>query len=271
MTHPRADRSVARGWLGADRRTDGQRRLLIARTSSPFPPLASPRYRRRARATRPAVGRSRRAQLTGEAQTFKDTIERGLDPRMRNPVAHECGDIVGARAYMAGKTAHIAGVTARGNRVAAYTPGQRVVLTRNRHLPRDAPPPAGAHRARRWSPAPTRRCPGQTDDRWWSVTCEGVSAETPSAAARSDQRIRACRAARSDPTPWIVASARMAEPRLPSSSPGRGPQPACGKEAARDPRWGLGRGPRARGGKARAERPCAPDLTPLYRKICRFK
>jgi YVTN family beta-propeller protein len=49
------------------------------------------------------------------AQTFKDTIERTLNPRTRNPVAAEFEDIVGARAYMAGKSAHIAGVVARGN------------------------------------------------------------------------------------------------------------------------------------------------------------
>jgi peptide/nickel transport system substrate-binding protein len=110
------------------------------------------------------------------AQTFKDTIERTLNPRTRNPVAGEFADIVGARAYMAGKSAHIAGVIARGNtltvrltgpapdlparlaqpffcsvpsgtpidpqgrrvipsagpyRVASYTPGHGVVLTRN--------------------------------------------------------------------------------------------------------------------------------------------
>jgi YVTN family beta-propeller protein len=113
---------------------------------------------------------------TVTAQTFKATIERSLNPRMKSPVASEFGDIVGARAYMAGKTAHIAGVIARGNtltirlvapapdllsrtaepalcavpsdtpvdpqgvrvipsagpyRVASYTPGQGVVLTRN--------------------------------------------------------------------------------------------------------------------------------------------
>ena len=37
------------------------------------------------------------------AQTFKDTIERTLNPRMKSPYAHEFADIVGAGAYMAGK------------------------------------------------------------------------------------------------------------------------------------------------------------------------
>jgi YVTN family beta-propeller protein len=49
------------------------------------------------------------------AQTFKYTIERTLNPRVHNPVANEFDDILGARTYMAGKAAHIAGVTASGN------------------------------------------------------------------------------------------------------------------------------------------------------------
>ena len=49
------------------------------------------------------------------AQTFKHTIERTLNPAMKSPAASAAADIVGARAYTAGKTAHIAGVTARAN------------------------------------------------------------------------------------------------------------------------------------------------------------
>jgi YVTN family beta-propeller protein len=49
------------------------------------------------------------------AQTFKDTIERTLNPRMRSPIASEFGDIVGARAYMAHQAPHIAGVIAHGH------------------------------------------------------------------------------------------------------------------------------------------------------------
>jgi YVTN family beta-propeller protein len=37
------------------------------------------------------------------AQTFKDSIERTLNPRMHSPSAHYLADVVGARAYMAGK------------------------------------------------------------------------------------------------------------------------------------------------------------------------
>jgi peptide/nickel transport system substrate-binding protein len=108
------------------------------------------------------------------AQTFKDTIERTLNPAMKSPARSGSTDIVGAGAYMAGRAAHIGGVIARGNkltirltapapnllarlaepffcavpsntpldpqrvipsagpyRVASYTPGQGVVLTRN--------------------------------------------------------------------------------------------------------------------------------------------
>jgi YVTN family beta-propeller protein len=49
------------------------------------------------------------------AQTFKDTIERTLNPRMHSPVAGQYADIVGADMYMAGKTPHIAGVIAQGD------------------------------------------------------------------------------------------------------------------------------------------------------------
>ncbi|MEA2134309.1 MAG: hypothetical protein QOC68_2218, partial [Solirubrobacteraceae bacterium] len=50
------------------------------------------------------------------AQTFKDTIERTLNPKMGfRPAASEFRDVVGARSFMAGKAAHIAGVTARAN------------------------------------------------------------------------------------------------------------------------------------------------------------
>jgi YVTN family beta-propeller protein len=49
------------------------------------------------------------------AQTFKHTIERTFNPAMKSPAASLAADIVGAGAYMAGKAAHIAGVTARAN------------------------------------------------------------------------------------------------------------------------------------------------------------
>ena len=49
------------------------------------------------------------------AQTFKDSIERTLNPRMDSYSAQYLADVVGARAYMAGKASHIAGVTATGD------------------------------------------------------------------------------------------------------------------------------------------------------------
>jgi YVTN family beta-propeller protein len=56
------------------------------------------------------------------AQTFKHTIERSLSPRLSRghvgpPGQFELGDVVGAAAYIGGKTRHIAGVTARGDRL----------------------------------------------------------------------------------------------------------------------------------------------------------
>jgi YVTN family beta-propeller protein len=47
------------------------------------------------------------------AETFKDTIERTLNPRMHSPWARSLADVVGARAYMAGQASHISGVVAR--------------------------------------------------------------------------------------------------------------------------------------------------------------
>ena len=49
------------------------------------------------------------------AETFKYSIERTLNPRMRSPVDNEFLDVVGARAYMAGRTSSISGITVRGN------------------------------------------------------------------------------------------------------------------------------------------------------------
>jgi YVTN family beta-propeller protein len=48
------------------------------------------------------------------AQTFKDSIERTLSPRMHSPWARYLADVIGARAYMAGKASHVAGVVANG-------------------------------------------------------------------------------------------------------------------------------------------------------------
>jgi YVTN family beta-propeller protein len=49
------------------------------------------------------------------AQTFKETIERTLNPRMRSGTAPYLADVVGAAAYAAGKTDHISGVVANGD------------------------------------------------------------------------------------------------------------------------------------------------------------
>ena len=52
---------------------------------------------------------------TVTAQTFKYTIERALNPRMKAPLAYEFTDIVGARAYMSGSVPHISGIVADGD------------------------------------------------------------------------------------------------------------------------------------------------------------
>ena len=51
------------------------------------------------------------------AQTFKDSIERTLNPAMHSYFAANryLADVVGARRYMAGKASHIAGIVARGD------------------------------------------------------------------------------------------------------------------------------------------------------------
>ena len=49
------------------------------------------------------------------AQTFKDTIERTLNPRVISPHAQEYADIAGATAYIAGKAPHISGIIVQGN------------------------------------------------------------------------------------------------------------------------------------------------------------
>ena len=57
------------------------------------------------------------------AETFKHTIERSLSPRKSmglsgsGPGQQELTDVVGAAAYMAGKAQHIAGISARGDRL----------------------------------------------------------------------------------------------------------------------------------------------------------
>jgi YVTN family beta-propeller protein len=49
------------------------------------------------------------------AQTFKYSIERSLSPKMKSPFAPEFRDIVGASAYIAGRSARLSGVVASGD------------------------------------------------------------------------------------------------------------------------------------------------------------
>jgi peptide/nickel transport system substrate-binding protein len=54
------------------------------------------------------------------AQTFKYTLERTLSPRIGSFWADYFDDIVGAPAYRAGKTGHVAGIGASGNRLVIH-------------------------------------------------------------------------------------------------------------------------------------------------------
>src|SRR5262245_17047662 len=68
---------------------------------------------------RPGFRFSPPSNETVTAQTFRHTIERALSPRLGNyaPGANFASDIVGARAFRAGRSPHIAGISARGNRL----------------------------------------------------------------------------------------------------------------------------------------------------------
>jgi peptide/nickel transport system substrate-binding protein len=52
------------------------------------------------------------------AMTFKSTIERVANPRLKSPLAGQLSGIVGYQEYVAGKTRHISGVVARGRTLA---------------------------------------------------------------------------------------------------------------------------------------------------------
>ncbi len=139
-------------------------------------PARSPDRRTYTFTIRPGFRFSPPSNAPVTAQIFKDAIERALDPRMRSPLAREFTDIAGADAYMAGRAAHISGLSVRDDRliirlrepspdilarlaepvgcavpsdtpvdaggvhvipsagpfrVASYTPGRGIVLTRN--------------------------------------------------------------------------------------------------------------------------------------------
>jgi YVTN family beta-propeller protein len=80
------------------------------------------------------------------AQTFKDSIERTLNPRMRSGNAGFMTDVVGAQKYMAGKATDIRGILARGDtltiQLTAPAPDflPRVALTAFCAVPSGTPP-----------------------------------------------------------------------------------------------------------------------------------
>ena len=54
-----------------------------------------------------------------DAQAFRHSIERALSPKAGPdpPALHTLGDVVGARAFHAGRAPHVSGITARGDRL----------------------------------------------------------------------------------------------------------------------------------------------------------
>ena len=77
------------------------------------------------------------------AQTFKDTIERTLDPRAHSPAQQYAGDIVGERAYAAGKARHISGVVVHRNTLAIRLTGRAPDLPIRMSLPFFCAVPSG--------------------------------------------------------------------------------------------------------------------------------
>ena len=51
------------------------------------------------------------------ARSMKYTIERALNPRLKSPALDHVSDLVGQRAYAAGRARHISGILARGNKL----------------------------------------------------------------------------------------------------------------------------------------------------------
>ena len=80
-------------------------------------PTVSPDGRTYTFIVRPGFRFSPRSGAPVTAATFRHTIERALDPRLKGYAAGFMGDIVGMPAFEAGRAAHLAGVTASGNRL----------------------------------------------------------------------------------------------------------------------------------------------------------
>ena len=91
------------------------------------------------------------------AQTFKDTIERTLNPGMHSVAAQFLSDVVGASAYMAGKAGHIAGVIANGDTLPSSCSRPSPDFLSRLALPASAPCRPTRPRPQRRAPYPFRR------------------------------------------------------------------------------------------------------------------
>jgi len=80
-------------------------------------PTVSPDGRTYTFIVRPGFRFSPPSDAPVTAATFKHTIERALDPKVGGYAFGFMGDIVGMPAFEAGRTAHLAGITASGNRL----------------------------------------------------------------------------------------------------------------------------------------------------------
>jgi YVTN family beta-propeller protein len=78
-------------------------------------PAVSPDGRTYTFAIRPGFRFSPPSNQPVTAQTFKDTLERTFNPRMKSGYGGDFADIAGFGAYAAGKVSHISGITARGD------------------------------------------------------------------------------------------------------------------------------------------------------------
>ena len=85
-------------------------------------PTVSPDGRTYTFIVRPGFRFSPPSDAPVTAATFKHTIERALDPQVGGYAFGFMGDIFGMPAFEAGRTAHLAGITASGNRLQIRLP-----------------------------------------------------------------------------------------------------------------------------------------------------
>ena len=101
-------------WLASGGRPLPQGSQLVPEVARSLPTL-SPDGRTYTFTIRPGFRFSPPSNESVTAATFKYSIERSVDSRMNGTAPAYLGDIVGVKAFRAGKTRHIAGIRARGD------------------------------------------------------------------------------------------------------------------------------------------------------------